>query len=70
MSKYVNMCLAFSGQQLPAEFTPEQIDVETRLAVLLPSLRGWGLCSVALVYYLCQLQNNFMEGYSERTKQR
>ena|SRR6218665_3672629 len=59
----------FSGYTIPIDYTQEPVNVDSRLAMLLPSLRGWGLCSVALVYYLQELQNNFLENYSKERKQ-
>jgi hypothetical protein len=53
--------------------TQEQCDPvtdQTTLDMLLPSKRGQGLCPIALVTYLCQIQNKFMEEYSRITNQR
>jgi hypothetical protein len=59
---------AFDGRTLPAEYAQKSIDEDSCLAVLLPSLRGYGLCSVALTYFLFEKHNDFLEKYSIVTK--
>jgi hypothetical protein len=59
---------AFGGRTLPAEYAQKSVDEDSCLAVLLPSLRGYGLCSVALTYFLFMKQNDFLEEYATITK--
>jgi len=58
----------FGGRTLPVEYIEISLSEQSPLAILLPSLRGYGLCSVALTYLLCQKQNDFLEAYSTITK--
>ena len=41
------------------------VDGNTPVAMLLPSRSGLGMCSIALVSFLCAIQNNFMEACSK-----
>ena len=56
---------AFVGQSLPAKCCELEINMNTPLVMLLPSWRGQGLCSMAMVYFLCAVQNHFLDGYAE-----
>ena len=47
-----------------------EVNEETKLNMLLPSSQGQGLCVVALVSYLCQIQKKFMEEVGRITQQR
>lgn len=66
------MCniVAFGDTRVPEELCEEAVSEETSLAMLLPSVKGIGVCSFALLRYLAVIQNNFVEKYSELTKQR
>jgi len=55
---------------LPVEYTQRPVDEDSCLAVLLPSLRDFGLCSIALLYFLHEKQNDFLEQYSKLKKQK
>jgi len=55
---------------VPREFCEETVTTDTRLAMLLPTVKGLGVCSFALLQYLATMQNNFMEEYSRLTSQR
>ncbi|KAK2149470.1 hypothetical protein NP493_2985g00001, partial [Ridgeia piscesae] len=59
----------FGEVRVPEEMCEETISNETSLAMLLPSMKGLGVCSVALLQYLAVIQNNFMEEYSRVAQQ-
>ncbi|KAK2177038.1 hypothetical protein NP493_621g02052 [Ridgeia piscesae] len=61
--------VGFGGVQVPREFCEETVTTDTRLAMLLPTVKGLGVCSFALLQYLATMQNNFMEEYSRLTSQ-
>jgi len=65
----LHLLVAFGGQKLPAEYAQRPIDEDSCLAVLLPSLRDYGLCSIALLFFLHKKQNDFLEEYSKLKKQ-
>lgn len=48
---------------VPREYCQETISSNSCLAMLLPSLRGQGLCSYALVHFLLMKQNEFLQQY-------
>ncbi len=73
MTKHVLICKLFtafrSGKRLTEELAVEEltgltINDNTPVIVLIPSVKGRGQCSLALISYLCQVQNNFMEEFS------
>jgi len=64
------LCVAFGGQSLPMEYAQSAVDDNSCLAVLLPSLRDYGLCSIALLYFLYEKQNDFLERYCKLKKQK
>lgn len=66
------MCIvAFGGDiRVPDKLCKDTVSEETTLAMLLPSVKGLGICSFALLRYMALIQNNFMEEYSKLTKQR
>ncbi|KAI0227840.1 hypothetical protein LSAT2_021675 [Lamellibrachia satsuma] len=61
--------VGFGGIQVPKEFCEETVSREMSLAMLLPAVKGLGVCSFALLQYLVTMQNNFMEEYSRLSKQ-
>ena len=64
--------LVCGNKPMPAEY--QNIDVwnleETPLAVLLPNWRGYGICAIAILYFLASIQNDFLETYAKFTKTR
>jgi len=64
------MYLAFGGMKLPTEYAQRPVDEDSCLATFLPSLRDYGLCSIALLYFLHGKQNDFLEQYSKLKKQK
>ena len=60
----------FGEVRVPEEMCEETVSDETSLVMLLPSTKGLGVCSVALLQYLAVIQNNFMEEYSRVAQQR
>ena len=62
--------VAFGDTRVPEELCEEAVGEEMSLAMLLPSVKGIGVCSFALLRYLAMTQNNFVEKYSKLTKQR
>jgi hypothetical protein len=58
-----------TNEQL-SELLELTVDPDTAVSVLMPSSKGLGQCSLALISYLCQVQNQFMEEYSYVTKQK
>ena len=61
---------AVGGSTVPAEYCEQVVDDQTVLAMLLPNIRGQGLCAIILVHYMIQIHNNFMENYSRLSQQR
>jgi len=62
--------LAFhTGQRLTEDLLQMKMGDNMPVSVLMPSRKGLGQCSLALIAYLCQVQNNFMENYSRIRKQ-
>jgi hypothetical protein len=59
-----------NGRTLPANYTQQTMNKSSRLAQLLPSMRGYGVCSIALVCFLCKKQNDFLEQYSQIQQQK
>jgi len=55
---------------LPTEYAQRPVDEESCLAIFLPSLRDYGLCSIALMFFLYEKQNDFLERYSKLKKQK
>ena len=70
MTLFVCLSPGFGGVQVPREFCEETVTTDTSLAMLLPAVKGLGVCSFALLQYLATMQNNFMEEYSRLTGQR
>ena len=68
------MCLLvtepFGDVLVPHEFFEETVTTDTSLAMLLPAVKGLGVCSFVLLQYLATMQNDFMEDYSRLTGQR
>lgn len=61
-----DVCL--SGEiKLPAEYTQEDLSLDTDLQVLLPQRRGLGLCSTALISYLITLHNDLVYAVEKHT---
>jgi hypothetical protein len=67
------LCLLFSvfhtGQRLSEDIADVVVDDDTPVLFLMPSAKGRGQCSLALITYLCRVQNQFMEEYCRITKQ-
>jgi hypothetical protein len=61
--------LAVGGSTVPAEYCEHSVDDNCNLAMLLPTLRGQGLCATALVHHMVQIHNDFIENYCRITKQ-
>ena len=59
------MVSAFEGKSLPINLCEMEINKDSKLAMLLPTWKGQGLCSLAMVHYLCAVQNKFLEEYAE-----
>ena len=51
----------------PSDLCEMSMDNSRPLAVLLPSTSGLGICSVALVFFLTMLHNEFNERYQNLT---
>ena len=49
---------------VPKEYCAIEITDNTSLALLLPTLKGEGICSTGLVHYLVTLHNEFIEEYA------
>lgn len=58
------------GLRLSDEQRNQSVDQDTKIISFVPSGRGDGLRSLAVVSYLCDVQNQFMEEYSRLTGQR
>jgi len=62
-------CINCADKSIPEDYRMLTVDVSTPVAMFMPSHFGLGLCAVALVSFLCRIQNDFMEQYSILTKQ-
>ena len=51
----------------PSDLCEKSMDNSRPLAVLLPSTSGLGICSMALVFFLTMLHNEFNERYQNLT---
>ena len=65
---YLQLLAAFGGKTLPSEYAQRPVNEDSCLAMLLPSLRDFGLCSLALLYFLYEKQNDFLERYAKLRK--
>ncbi|XP_067280905.1 E3 ubiquitin-protein ligase rnf213-alpha isoform X2 [Pseudorasbora parva] len=64
----IRVSLANTGEiKLPAEYTQDDLDLESDLQVLLPQRHGLGLCSTALVSYLITLHNDLVYAVEKHT---
>ncbi|XDV14216.1 hypothetical protein PO909_002393 [Leuciscus waleckii] len=64
----IRVSLATTGElKLPADYTQEDLGLDTDLQVLLPQRHGLGLCSTALVSYLITLHNDLVYAVEKHT---
>lgn len=56
------------GKYVHKELCHQQIDMDTPLAVFLPTNKETGLCTYALLDMLYRKQNEFLEMYGKLTK--
>ena len=59
-----------NGRTLPANYAQQTMNKSSPLAHLLPSMRGYGVCSIALICFLCKKQNDFLEQYLQIKQQK
>ncbi len=59
---------AVGGMALPQEYCEHSVSGNTSLAMLLPALRGPGLCATVLVHYITHIHNSFIEEYAKLTR--
>ena len=53
---------------LPEKLHFESINIdEAPIALLIPSINGYGLCALAIVQKLCDVHNNFVQEYCQLT---
>ncbi len=55
---------AFSNMVVPKEYCGKEIGDNTSLALLLPTMKGEGICSTGLIHFLVKQHNDFIEEYA------
>ena len=58
------VCFISAGRlKIPSDYCDIRFDVTSPVAMVLPTTCGLGICSIALVSYLCSLHNDFLSSY-------
>ena len=66
---HISLTLVVGAQfKIPLEYCDKEMTIKSSLSCLLPGVRGESICSLGLVHFLTNLQNNFMENYSVAKK--
>ena len=68
MDALMFLCFVSAGRlKIPSDYCNIRFDLTSPVAMVLPTTCGLGICSIALVSYLCSLHNEFLSSYCNIT---
>ena len=61
----IELLSAFQQKVVPEEYLKEHLGFYSKIGFFLPTMQGLGVCSVALIYYLADQQNQLLTIYDK-----